>query len=93
METYTAFDTVDDHYQVVSVGWEGSQRLHGCLIHVDIKEDKIWIQYDCDCLSFTICQEIHRICRRIKQYDLEAEEIIDHSVTKVLVAGLEGFME
>lgn len=46
METYMAFDTVDDHYQVVSVGWEGSQRLYGCLIHVDIKEDKIWIQYD-----------------------------------------------
>jgi hypothetical protein len=56
METYTAFDIVDDHYQVVSVGWEGSQRLYGCLIHVDIKEDKIWIQYDGT--EYSVAQEL-----------------------------------
>jgi XisI protein len=46
IETYTIFDTKNDHYQVVSVGWEDGDRIYGCLIHVDIKDDKIWIQYD-----------------------------------------------
>jgi hypothetical protein len=56
METYTVFDTVYDHYQVVSVGWEGSRRLYGCLIHVDIKDEKIWIQYDGK--EYSIAQEL-----------------------------------
>jgi hypothetical protein len=56
METYTVFDTAHDHYQVVSVGWEGSQRLYGCLIHVDIKNEKIWIQYDGT--EYSIAQEL-----------------------------------
>jgi hypothetical protein len=45
-ETYTVFDTQDDHYQVISAGWEDGFRVYGCLIHVDIKNDKIYIQYD-----------------------------------------------
>ena len=44
METYTVFDTEGDHYQVISVGWENGFRMYGCLIHVDIKGGKIWIQ-------------------------------------------------
>jgi XisI protein len=28
------------------VGWEDGFRMYGCLIHVDIKDGKIWIQYD-----------------------------------------------
>ncbi|WP_271252615.1 XisI protein [Pseudanabaena sp. Chao 1811] len=46
METYTVFDMQGDHYQVISVGWENGFRMYGCLIHVDIKDGKIWIQYD-----------------------------------------------
>lgn len=46
VETYTVFDTQNDHYQVVSVGWQDGSRIYGCLIHVDIKDGKIWIQYD-----------------------------------------------
>jgi hypothetical protein len=46
VETYTVFDTKNDHYQVMSVGWQDGDRIYGCLIHVDIKDGKIWIQYD-----------------------------------------------
>jgi hypothetical protein len=46
VETYTVFDTQNDHYQVMSVGWQEGNRIYGCLIHVDIKDEKIWIQYD-----------------------------------------------
>ena len=46
METYTVLDTRGNHYQIVSVDWADGSRMYGCLIHVDIKDGKICIQYD-----------------------------------------------
>ena len=40
-------DEVNDHYLIMSVGWEGrSKRIHGCLVHLDIINGKVWIQRD-----------------------------------------------
>lgn len=39
-------DTNHDHYQLMTVGWNDYQRIHGSLLHIDIKAGKIWIQYD-----------------------------------------------
>lgn len=44
IECYTVFDTQQDHYQVMNVGWDGHRRVYGCVLHLDIKDDKIWIQ-------------------------------------------------
>jgi hypothetical protein len=46
VEFELAIDLVRDHYQLLSVGWIGNQRVHGCLLHADIKDGKIWIQRD-----------------------------------------------
>lgn len=46
IETQTIFDTEGDHYQLMHVGWHKKLRHYGCLIHIDIKNEKIWIQYD-----------------------------------------------
>ncbi len=46
VEIQTLFDPVHDHYQLTYVGWKGDRREFGCLIHIDIKDDKIWIQQD-----------------------------------------------
>ncbi|NEO66606.1 MAG: XisI protein [Moorea sp. SIO4G2] len=46
IDRYTSFDIENDHYQIISVGWEEHRRVYGCLIHIDIINDKIWIQYD-----------------------------------------------
>lgn len=46
LERFTVFDQKDDHYQVMTVGWENRRRIYGCLIHIDIKDAKLWIQYD-----------------------------------------------
>lgn len=46
VEAQTLFDTQNDHYQLVHVGWNGSHRIYGCVVHVDIKDGKIWIQQD-----------------------------------------------
>ncbi|MBE9068674.1 XisI protein [Leptolyngbya cf. ectocarpi LEGE 11479] len=44
IECYTVFDIQQDHYQVMNVGWDGHRRVYGCVLHLDIKDDKIWIQ-------------------------------------------------
>ena len=36
-----------DHSQVLLVGWEDLHRVYECVLHVDIRDDKIWIQEDC----------------------------------------------
>src|SRR5947209_4291582 len=40
------FDRENDHYLLMAVGWDNPRRIHGCLLHVDIIDDKIWVQYD-----------------------------------------------
>ncbi|MDJ1170647.1 XisI protein [Roseofilum sp. BLCC_M154] len=46
LEQFLIADTQNDHYQLVTVGWDGDRRVFSCLIHMDIKGDKIWIQHD-----------------------------------------------
>jgi hypothetical protein len=47
IETQTIFDTERDHYQLVNVGWEqGTRRVYGTVTHIDIKDGKLWIQWD-----------------------------------------------
>lgn len=46
IDVQTIFDTEGDHYQLVHAGWNRKQRQYGCLIHIDIKDEKLWIQYD-----------------------------------------------
>ncbi len=46
VEMQHIIDTVNDHYQLVHTGWFKKQREYGCIMHVDIKDGKIWIQYD-----------------------------------------------
>ncbi len=46
IEVYTSFDQQGEHYQVISAGWHNQRRIYGCSIHIDLKNDKIWIQYD-----------------------------------------------
>ncbi len=43
-ETQLLFDKTNDHYQLLSIGWEGYKRTFGVSIHFDIKNGKIWIQ-------------------------------------------------
>jgi hypothetical protein len=46
IQRQTVFDRIDDHYLLMLVGREGIRRVHGCLIHVDLIDGKIWIQRD-----------------------------------------------
>jgi XisI protein len=44
--TELIFDTVRDSYQLVHVGWQDDRRIHGCILHLDIRDGKIWLQHN-----------------------------------------------
>lgn len=46
IQAETIFDTERDHYQLVYVGWRGSKRIYGVVLHLDIIDGKIWVQQD-----------------------------------------------
>lgn len=46
IEMETLFDEKQHRYQLIALGWENKKRIHGCLIHIDIKDNKIWLQHD-----------------------------------------------
>src|SRR3954447_10010871 len=45
IERQLVFDRSRDHYLLMSVGWD-KQRVHGCLVHIDLIDGKCWIQRD-----------------------------------------------
>ena len=46
VEGQTIFDTERDHYQLVNAGWANDKWIYGCVLHIDIKNGKVWIQYN-----------------------------------------------
>ena len=40
------FDETHDSYILMTLGWDRQTRVHGCLIHLDIIDGKIWVQRD-----------------------------------------------
>ena len=39
-------DESNDHYELIHAGWHDAYRIHGSVIHIDIRNGKIWIQHD-----------------------------------------------
>ncbi len=46
LESELVFDEPRDRYQIVHVGWSNDRRIYGCILHLDIRNNKIWIQHD-----------------------------------------------
>ncbi len=46
ISTEIVVDDEKGHYEIMQMGWLGSQRIHGSVIHIDLIDGKIWIQYD-----------------------------------------------
>lgn len=42
----TVFDREGNHYVLFNIAWEGYDRTHYAVVHLDIINDKIWIQKD-----------------------------------------------
>ncbi|MEX2173995.1 MAG: XisI protein [Pirellulaceae bacterium] len=46
IETEVIIDETLGHFELMRSGWINGRRVHGALIHVDIRGEKIWIQHD-----------------------------------------------
>ncbi|KAF3889662.1 MULTISPECIES: XisI protein [Nostocales] len=44
VEVEPIFDTERNHYQILRVGWNNQKRIYGPIMHLDIINEKIWIQ-------------------------------------------------
>lgn len=44
VEVQLILDKERNHYQWMNVGWQGLNRIYRCVMHFDIKDDKIWLQ-------------------------------------------------
>jgi len=42
----TVFDPSNDHYELIYAGWNGPHRIHGSVLHLDIRGGRVWIQFD-----------------------------------------------
>lgn len=40
------FDDEHDRYLLMTLGWDRNTRIHGSLVHLDIIDQKVWIQRD-----------------------------------------------
>jgi hypothetical protein len=46
IQVEVVFEEAQDHYELIYAGWNGPYRIHGSVLHLDIRDGKVWIQYD-----------------------------------------------
>jgi XisI protein len=46
LRSETIFDDVNSRYLLMVEGWDGIERIHYCVAHLEIIDGKIWIQRD-----------------------------------------------
>jgi hypothetical protein len=44
IEEQLIFDIERDHYQILALGWDKGSRIYFTILHLDIKNEKIWLQ-------------------------------------------------
>lgn len=52
LEEQLILDKEHNHYQLLTIGWEGTRRVYYPVFHIDIKDGKIWIQEDATDFDF-----------------------------------------
>src|SRR6266498_3049395 len=45
VETEIIFDESNDHYELIHNGWNGVYRIHDSILHIDVRNGKVWIQH------------------------------------------------
>ncbi len=46
VETQLVLDKENNHFFLYRVGWKELERIHYCVFHIDIKEERVWVQED-----------------------------------------------
>lgn len=58
LEEQLILDTQRDHYQILTIGWENGRRVYYPIFHIDIRNEKIWVQEDAT--DFDLVGELER---------------------------------
>ncbi len=46
LERKLVIDPERNNFLLLTIGWQNKTRIHGCLVHLEIINNKIWIQRD-----------------------------------------------
>jgi XisI protein len=46
VSTYVVVSRDLNRYMLIQEGWEKTHRIHGTIVHAEIRNNKIWIHYD-----------------------------------------------
>ena len=46
IQSKAVIDDERGHYEVMQMGWRDKKRVYGLLMHFEIIDDKIWLQYN-----------------------------------------------
>lgn len=46
VQTYVVVSRERNHFFLMHEGWQGSKRIHGMVVHAEIRDGKIWVHYD-----------------------------------------------
>ncbi|MFO1433003.1 MAG: XisI protein [Candidatus Competibacteraceae bacterium] len=46
LQCKAVFDRENDHYLLVTLGWDNGLRVYSVLVHIDLINGKVWIQQD-----------------------------------------------
>jgi XisI protein len=46
VEAIAVCDSISDNYMVIDIGWGKTGRIHSMPIHLRIKNEKIWLEWD-----------------------------------------------
>jgi hypothetical protein len=46
VRTYVVVSQDKNHFFLMHEGWHGDKRIHGIVVHAEIRDSKIWIHYD-----------------------------------------------
>ena len=46
VQTYVVVSRDGSHFFLLREGWQGNKRIHGMIVHAEIRDDKIWMHYD-----------------------------------------------
>lgn len=46
LQRQLVMDKERNNFLLLTIGWQNKTRVHGCLVHIEIIDDKVWIQRD-----------------------------------------------
>jgi hypothetical protein len=56
VETLLIADGERRHYLLMYMGWDGSRRVHHVAVHVEVRDDKVWLQ--CDNTDLVVAEDL-----------------------------------